>query len=108
MTPRCAPSTRARQQVPAGTELTTGYRILLVPGTYPVDGSVNYWEDRRGTADAPIVLEAADGPHTATFEADMNVFGVSHLDVLGVDIIREKVMRSTASSAITSCCVMWS
>ncbi len=79
----------AWQQVPAGTELTTGYRILLAPGTYPVDGSVNYWEDRRGTADAPIVLEAADGPHTATFEADMNVFGVSHLYVLGVDIIRE-------------------
>ncbi len=79
----------AWQRVPAGTELTTGYRILLAPGTYPVEGSVNYWEDRHGTAAAPIVLEAADGPHTAVFQADLNVFDVSHFAVLGVDIVRE-------------------
>lgn len=79
----------AWRQIPAGAELTTGYRIMLAPGTYPLEGSVNYWEDRHGTAEAPIVLEAADGPHTAVFEADLNVFGVSHLYVLGVDIIRE-------------------
>ena len=79
----------AWQRIPSGEELTTGYRILLAPGTYPVDGSVNYWEDRHGTAEAPIVLEAADGPHTAVFQADLNVFDVSWFFVLGVDVIRE-------------------
>jgi len=79
----------AWQQVPAGETLTEGYRIMLAPGVYPTDGSVNYWEDRHGTADAPIVLTAADGPHTASFDADINMFGVSHFALDGVDIIRE-------------------
>ena len=79
----------AWQRIPAGVPLDVGMRIMLAPGTYPVDGSVNYWEDKHGTASAPIVLEAADGPHTVTFEADMNVFDVSYLYVLGVDIVRD-------------------
>ena len=76
-------------QIPKGTTLTTGYRMMLTAGTYPVDGSVNYWEDRHGTADAPLVLTSADGPHTAKFEADINMFGVSHFALVGVDIIRQ-------------------
>ena len=79
----------AWQMIPAGTELEIGYRMRLVAGAYPVETSVNYWEDRHGTADAPIVIEAADGPHTATFAADINMFGVSHFSLIGVDIIRE-------------------
>ncbi|MBI5088449.1 MAG: right-handed parallel beta-helix repeat-containing protein, partial [Actinobacteria bacterium] len=77
------------QRIPSGTELTVGYRMLLVAGTYPQATSVNYWEDRHGTAEAPIVIEAADGPHTAVFEGDINMFGVSHFSLIGVDIIRE-------------------
>ncbi|MCU1391681.1 MAG: hypothetical protein JWM34_109 [Ilumatobacteraceae bacterium] len=75
--------------IPKGPTLTTGYRIMLGAGTYPTDGSVNYWEDRHGTDAAPIVLMAADGPHTARFDADINMFGVSHFALVGVDIIRE-------------------
>lgn len=75
--------------VPSGVELETGYRLRLVAGSYPVEGSVTYWEDRHGTAEAPIIIEAADGLHTAVFEADINMFGVSHFALLGVDIIRE-------------------
>ncbi|MCU1401174.1 MAG: hypothetical protein JWN62_4283 [Acidimicrobiales bacterium] len=76
-------------QIPKGTTLTTGYRMMLTAGTYPVDGSVNYWEDRHGTAEAPIILTSADGPHTAKFDADINMFGVSHFALIGVDIVRE-------------------
>jgi hypothetical protein len=76
-------------RIPVGVTLTTGYRLRLVAGAYPVDTSVNYWENHHGTAAAPIIIEAADGPHTAVFSADMNVFDVSYLYVLGVDIIRE-------------------
>ena len=79
----------AWQRIPSGTTLTTGYRLRLVAGTYPAADSVNYWEDHHGTAAAPIIIEAADGPHTAVFEGDMNVFGVSYLYLLGVDIIRD-------------------
>ena len=79
----------AWRMIPAGTELEVGYRMRLVAGQYPQETSVNYWEDRHGTADAPIIVEAADGPHTATFVADINMFGVSHFSLLGVDIIRE-------------------
>ncbi|MCU1360534.1 MAG: hypothetical protein JWN99_1823, partial [Ilumatobacteraceae bacterium] len=79
----------AWQVIPAGTELTTGYRLRLVAGTYPQETSVNYWEDRHGTDAAPIIIEAADGPHTAVFAGDINMYGVSHFSLIGVDIIRE-------------------
>lgn len=79
----------AWDRIPSGVLLTTGYRIALVAGTYPQATSVNYWEDRHGTAEAPIVVEAIDGPHTAVFEADINMYDVSHFSLLGVDIIRE-------------------
>ena len=45
----------AWQRIPAGAPLEHGMRIMLAPGTYPVDGSVNYWEDKHGSASAPIV-----------------------------------------------------
>ena len=79
----------AWQMIPGGQPLTTGYRIMLAPGTYPQEGSVNYWEDKHGTAEAPIIVTSADGPHTARFDADINMFGVSHFAFVGVDIIRE-------------------
>ncbi len=79
----------AWQRIPAGTELTTGFRLRLVAGTYPQATSVNYWEDRHGTDVAPIIVEAADGPHSARFEGDINMFAVSHFSLIGVDIIRD-------------------
>jgi hypothetical protein len=79
----------AWQRIPAGAELATGYRLRLVAGTYPQATSVNYWEDRHGTDAAPIVVEAADGVHTAMFDGDVNMFGVSHFSLIGVDIIRQ-------------------
>ena len=75
--------------IPSGAPLEEGYRLLLASGTYPVETSVNYWEDRHGTASAPIIIQAADGPHTARFEADINMFAVSHFALIGVDVIRE-------------------
>lgn len=79
----------AWRAIPAGAPLTVGHRLLLVAGTYPQATSVNYWEDRHGTVGAPIVVEAADGPHTAVFEADLNMFEVSYFALVGVDVIRQ-------------------
>ncbi len=52
-------------KIPAGTELTTGYHILILPGTYTSEQAPNYWEAHYGTAESPIIIEAADGPNTA-------------------------------------------
>ena len=79
----------AWRRIPAGDELTVGYRLRLVAGTYPQATSVNYWEDRHGTDTAPIIVEAADGAHTAIFAGDINMFEVSHFSLIGVDIIRD-------------------
>ena len=76
-------------RIPIGVTLTSGYRIMLAAGHYPQATSVNYWENRHGTAAAPIVLQAADGSHTAVFDADINMFDVSYFSLIGVDIVRE-------------------
>jgi hypothetical protein len=70
-----------------GTDLTTGYRILLTPGTYPEAVLLQYWEQRRGTQTAPVVLLAVDGWHTALFTNDVNMFNCSYVYFVGVDII---------------------
>ncbi len=76
-------------KVPKGGVLTTGYRLQLVAGSYPDTTAVRYWEDRHGTAQAPVIVQAADGPHTVKFASDMNVFNVDYFYVIGVDFIRE-------------------
>ncbi|MFO1539819.1 MAG: right-handed parallel beta-helix repeat-containing protein [Chloroflexota bacterium] len=72
-------------RVPAGTRLTRGIRILITPGTLGEDAVPHYMEDRRGTADAPIVIAAADGPGTVTLPT-LNVYGTDHLALVGVRI----------------------
>jgi hypothetical protein len=50
---------------------------------------VNYWEFRLGTAEHPIILNAADGAHTAVFHHDVNMYNCSHVYFLGVDIVND-------------------
>ncbi len=56
-------------------------------GTYPEDHLPNYWENKQGTAQFPIVFQAADGRGTATFEGDINMYGVKHFYALDFNII---------------------
>ena len=61
--------TAAWNAVPSNTTLsTTGYRIRLMPGSYPASSVPNYWESRHGTYACPILLSAADGPGTVTLK----------------------------------------
>lgn len=76
----------AWNRIPQGTELTTGYRLRLLPGRYPEAELVPYWENRHGTDAAPIILEAVDGAHTAVLEDDLNLFDISYFALIGVDI----------------------
>lgn len=79
--------TAAWQRIPrGGTFTTTGYRIQLVAGDYPESNFPEYWEDRHGTAQFPIIVQAADGPRTARLQADLNMYNVSYLYLLDLTI----------------------
>jgi len=78
----------AWRRIPMSTTLTTGYRINVVRGTYPASVLVNYWENRWGTATAPIVIRSVDGSHAARFTGDINAYNVRHFYVIGIDIVR--------------------
>ncbi|MBK9179843.1 MAG: right-handed parallel beta-helix repeat-containing protein [Acidimicrobiales bacterium] len=66
----------------------TGVRILITPGTVPVESLPNNWyEGRRGTYEAPIVLQAADGPGTVTLQGGMNVLDVSYLYLVDLRLV---------------------
>lgn len=79
--------TAAWQRIPSGAPLAgTGYRLQLVAGDYPESSFPEYWEDRHGTAQFPIILQAADGPRTARLQADLNLYNVSYFYVLGLTV----------------------
>lgn len=63
---RRATISEAWRRIPAGQPLQgTGYRINLTAGDYPESVYPQYWEDRHGTYDFPILLASADGPGAA-------------------------------------------
>jgi hypothetical protein len=75
----------AWRRVPMHAELSVGYRINLAAGVYPESAVPNYWEGRRGTASAPVIVRAADGAGTARLPA-VNVFDCHHLAFEGLEI----------------------
>ena len=75
--------TEAWGRVPSGSPLSTAYRIRLVAGTHSV--APNFWEERRGTASFPVLIEAADGPGTAVLGA-MNIANCSYLYFSGLRV----------------------
>ena len=77
--------TEAWGRIPAGTTLSQGVRIHLMAGTYAESDVPHYWEQRRGTLAAPIILEAADGAGTARLPA-MNIYDCHWLYLIGLDI----------------------
>jgi hypothetical protein len=66
--------------VPQGTLENTGYRINLLPGTYPCEGDcINYFDNRQGTYSFPILLRSVDGPQKVTLKGGLNLNQVSYL-----------------------------
>jgi len=73
--------------IPAGELSGTGYRINLLPGSYPCEGDcINYFSDKQGTNAFPIVIQAADGPGTVTLLGGLNLFKVSYLYLLNLTL----------------------
>lgn len=74
--------TAAWQRIPSGAPLTTtGYRILITAGDYAESTFPEYWEDRHGTADFPILIQGADPNRTARLLGDLNLYHVSHIQI---------------------------
>ncbi|MFM7677997.1 MAG: right-handed parallel beta-helix repeat-containing protein, partial [Roseiflexaceae bacterium] len=79
--------TAAWQSIPRGTTLTsTGYQIILMPGTYDASVLPNYWEDRHGTAQFPIIITSQYGHDTVTLTHDLNIANVDYLYLIGLTI----------------------
>ena len=75
---------RAWTEVPARARFaSTGYRLLLCPGTYADDRS--WMEHRYGTYEHPLVIQAADGTNTAFIAYDMQFFSCNFVYLLGLD-----------------------
>ena len=86
--------TAAWSCIPSGAPLaTTGYRIMLVPGAYPcepgpeAENCVNYFSDRFGTYQFPIIIRAADGPGTVTIRGGFNLNNVRYLYLIDLDMV---------------------
>ena len=86
--------TAAWSRIPSVAPLaTTGYRIMLVPGTYPcepgpeAENCVNYFSDRFGTYQFPIIIRAADGPGTVTIRGGFNLNNVHYLYLIDLDMV---------------------
>lgn len=73
----------AWQRIPSGT-LSQGYSIHLLPGLYPEDTLPNYLENKHGSAQYPITIDAPQG--AVVLAGDLNVYDVWHLHIKGLTI----------------------
>lgn len=77
----------AWDRIPAGILSGTGYRLNLLPGTYPCEGDcINYFADRVGTYATPIILQAADGPGTVILRGGLNLANVGYLYLMDLTL----------------------
>ncbi|NBU64193.1 MAG: hypothetical protein EBS29_06825, partial [Chloroflexia bacterium] len=72
--------------IPADTDFTTGYQILLTPGTYVTADIPASWSNRHGTAQFPIVVTASDGADTATISSTLTLSDVDYLYLTNVTV----------------------
>gem|GEM_PF-736543 len=76
---------QAWNSIPMSQTLSaTGYRLMLVAGTYPQ--TVSYWQSRWGTAQFPIIIQSADGNGAAVITDMMNVYDCRYLYLIGIKV----------------------
>lgn len=75
--------------IPTGHTLTgTGYRLMLTRGEYTEAAMPNYWEDYIGTAQFPIIIQAADGKGTAMMRKDINAKNIHYFYLIDLNFER--------------------
>lgn len=78
-----------------------GTRIRITPGVVPYGSITNGWmEGRHGSAEAPISIEAADGPGTVTIDGGLNVYDVAHLTFDGLRFVAGAGHPAASDSAV--------
>lgn len=78
----------AWNRIPQSTTLTTtGYRIMLVAGTYPDSSLPNYLESRYGAYQFPIIFQAADGRGTTLLAGDLNIYDSRYVYLIDFNLI---------------------
>lgn len=76
----------AWNRVPRGQTLTgTGYRIRLAPGVYSPDLVPNFFEERYGTREFPILIETTGAPGDTRLPA-LNFFDCRYVYLIGLEI----------------------
>lgn len=70
--------TAAWNRIPSGN-LSGGFQINILPGTIPESNIPNYWEEKRGSYAAPIIIKAASGKNTAILAGDINMFACNYV-----------------------------
>ncbi|HWI16426.1 MAG TPA: right-handed parallel beta-helix repeat-containing protein [Vicinamibacterales bacterium] len=78
---------RVPRNTAASALVAGGYEIVLLPGEYPESAIPVYMELRYGSATAPIVFRAANGPGTAILRAGLNIANVAYLYMIDLDIV---------------------
>jgi Right handed beta helix region len=74
--------------IPGNTQLTSGYRINILPGVLNCPGYCNnYLAQKYGTKQFPIILRAADGRGTVTIRGGLNVYSVNFLYLIDLNIV---------------------
>ena len=81
--------TAAWNRIPANTPLTTnGYQINILPGSLPCAGACsNYFAQRLGTYQFPVIIRAAEGRNTVTIQGGLNLYGVQYLYLIDLNLI---------------------
>jgi hypothetical protein len=77
---------KAWNSIASERELSTGYRINLLDGTYDSDNLPNYWELKKGSAKHPIILRAAPGQTNVRLTRDINMANVSYFYLININI----------------------
>lgn len=84
--------TAAWGRIPTGVPLTgSGYRINFLPGVYPcepggLDDCQNYFGDRHGTYQFPVILRAYNGAGSATVQGGLDLSHSSYVYLIGLTL----------------------
>ncbi len=68
----------------------TGFRIFLAPGAYPADDVPTQFQSAWGTADYPVIFQAADDTGSVTFPS-VDVALCNHFYMIGVRMVASHV-----------------
>jgi hypothetical protein len=92
-------------KVPA--QLDKGYRIALLPGSYPcgadeMSSCINHFEDRHGARERPLVLESVDASGkpsrgTATIRGGLDLARIQYVYLLGLKLVAGGAMPTNSS-----------